>query len=325
MTIQQAKALALEQLASGSSPLLDAEVFLKWILKRDKTFLLFHRDGLLSPAQEQQFRSCIAKRAEGLPVAYITGTKEFFGLEFKVTPDVLIPKPDTEILVENALNFIEGKFRANPCKAVSVCDMCSGSGCVGISILNETERRNIIPKELLPRMTFADISGRTLETARQNANHLLSSRALSRISFVQTNLFESMENTRGGRFDIIVSNPPYIPYAETKELLKDGRNEPELALCGDIGADGTVSGCGDGLEIIRRLASQAQQFLRPQGILILEAGEYNAQKAKDTLDALGFTDTKLFLDLEGQLRNVSGTACAHKGKRTEKRDSCHTG
>lgn len=317
MTIQQAKEFAVRELASSPSALLDADVLLQWILQQDRTFVLFHRDTLLSPQQEQQFRACISKRAAGLPVAYITGKKEFFGLEFEVTQDVLIPKPDTEILVENALRFIEEKFRAHPAEILSVCDMCSGSGCVGISILAETERRNVIPKELLPRMTFADISRKTLEIARKNAERILSKNALSRTAFVQTNLFEGMGNSRCGLFDVIVSNPPYIPYKEAQELLKDGRSEPALALCGDIKADGTVSSCGDGLEIIRRLALQSQQFLNPQGILLLEAAEYNAQEAKSILDKAGFKDTALFFDLEGQLRNVSGTACRTERMRAE--------
>ncbi|WP_295796999.1 peptide chain release factor N(5)-glutamine methyltransferase [uncultured Treponema sp.] len=307
MTISQARKFALSELKSSLSPLLDADVILKWILKCDQTFILFHSETELSEPQKLLFCSSIEKRKTGLPVAYITGAKEFFGYNFEVDQNVLIPKPDTELLVENAVNFIEEKFHASSdCKILSVCDMCSGSGCVGVSILKFIEEKKIIPKQLLPKIIFADISKKTLDVAKKNSLRLLSKCAFEKTVFVQSNLFENLGCSRNGLFDVIVSNPPYIPYSQTVELLKDGRCEPSLALCGDIDLNGNLTNLDDGLEIIRNLIFQSVDFLNPGGILILETGEYNALQTKKIMENSKFKDVKIYKDLEGQFRNVSG-------------------
>ena len=307
MTISQARKFALSELKFSPSPILDADVILKWILKCDQTFILFHSETELSEPQKNIFCSSIEKRKTGLPVAYITGIKEFFGYDFEVAKNVLIPKPDTELLVENAVNFIEEKFHAaSDCKILSVCDMCSGSGCVGISILKFIEEKKIIPKSLLPKIIFADISKKTLDIAKKNSLRLLSEFAFEKTVFVQSNLFENLGQSRNGLFDVIVSNPPYIPYSQTVELLKDGRSEPSLALCGDIDLNGNLTNFDDGLEIIRNLIFQSVDFLNPGGILILETGEYNAFQTKKIMEDSEFKDVKIYKDLEGQFRNVSG-------------------
>lgn len=307
MTISQARKFALSELKFSPSPILDADVILKWILKCDQTFILFHSETELSEPQKNIFCSSIEKRKTGLPVAYITGIKEFFGYDFEVDKNVLIPKPDTELLVENAVNFIEEKFHAaSDCKILSVCDMCSGSGCVGISILKFIEEKKIIPKPLLPKIIFADISKKTLDIAKKNSLRLLSEFAFEKTVFVQSNLFENLGQSRNGLFDVIVSNPPYIPYSQTVELLKDGRSEPSLALCGDIDLNGNLTNFDDGLEIIRNLIFQSVDFLNPGGILILETGEYNAFQTKKIMEDSEFKDVKIYKDLEGQFRNVSG-------------------
>lgn len=307
MIISQARKFALSELKFSPSPILDADVILKWILKCDQTFILFHSETELSEQQKNIFCSSIEKRKTGLPVAYITGIKEFFGYDFEVDKNVLIPKPDTELLVENAVNFIEEKFHAaSDCKILSVCDMCSGSGCVGISILKFIEEKKIIPKSLLPKIIFADISKKTLDIAKKNSLRLLSEFAFEKTVFVQSNLFENLGQSRNGLFDVIVSNPPYIPYSQTVELLKDGRSEPSLALCGDIDLNGNLTNFDDGLEIIRNLIFQSVDFLNPGGILILETGEYNAFQTKKIMEDSEFKDVKIYKDLEGQFRNVSG-------------------
>lgn len=307
MTISQARKFALSELKFSPSPILDADVILKWILKCDQTFILFHSETELSEPQKNIFCSSIEKRKTGLPVAYITGIKEFFGYDFEVDKNVLIPRPDTELLVENAVNFIEEKFHAaSDCKILSVCDMCSGSGCVGISILKFIEEKKIIPKPLLPKIIFADISKKTLDIAKKNSLRLLSEFAFEKTVFVQSNLFENLGQSRNGLFDVIVSNPPYIPYSQTVELLKDGRSEPSLALCGDIDLNGNLTNFDDGLEIIRNLIFQSVDFLNPGGILILETGEYNAFQTKKIMEDSEFKDVKIYKDLEGQFRNVSG-------------------
>ncbi|MGN0729036.1 peptide chain release factor N(5)-glutamine methyltransferase [Treponema sp.] len=306
MTVSQARTFALSELKSSPSPLLDADVILKWILKCDETFILFHGEYELLQNQENIFRASLAKRKTGLPVAYITGIKEFFGYEFEVTQQVLIPKPDTEILVENAAAFITEMFsRYSGKKILSVCDMCTGSGCVGISILKFLAEKKIIPCAFLPEVSFVDISGAALSVAKKNSQRLLPLDVQDKTSFVQSNLFKSFAG-KDKIFDVIVSNPPYVPYSQTAELLKDGRSEPEIALCGDIDEDGRLTEKDDGLEVIRNLIRQAPAFLSPDGILVLETGEYNALETGRIMEKSGFKNIKIYKDLEGQFRNVSG-------------------
>ncbi len=307
MTIETIKKTCIAMIKDTSpSPVLDTEVIMMDVLGCDRTFLLFKKDTEISIESEEKIISGVEKRKTGLPVAYITGHKEFFGYDFTVTKDVLIPKPDTEILVENAISFIEEKQDAHPERMLSICDMCTGSGCVSISMLKFIEENGIIPKENLPIVTMADISKKALEVAKSNAEKLLSRHALDCVRFVQSNLFENFGFSRQGHFDMIVSNPPYVPHNESLELLSDGRSEPLLALDGDVDLEGNYSHTEDGLEVIRNLIAQSNDFLVKGGVLLLETGEYNAEKTKKLMEENGFLDTKLYQDLEGQLRNVSG-------------------
>lgn len=300
MTFQKFKQHAIKELTSSPSAALDADVLLQHFTNKDKTYILFHRDEELTDEQETVLKEAIEKRKTGLPVAYITGHKEFYGYDFFVTPDVLIPKPDTEILVENAIKFIKEKTEEKK-RALKVLDLCTGSGCIAVSILKFLKEEKIITTELLPDFILADISVNTLKIAEKNSERLLSDSA-KKIKFIETNLFNSINE----KFDIIVSNPPYVPALETDELLKDGRNEPRLALDGDVNIDGSPSGTTDGLELIRNLIIQSKAHFTKDGILILETGEYNAGKTESFMKQNGFSQTKLYRDLEGQLRNVSG-------------------
>lgn len=301
MTFQQFRQIAIKELSDSPSPSLDVEVLMQWVLNKDRTYILFHRDEKLSAEQEAILNDAVSKRKTGLPVAYITGHKEFFGYDFFVTLDVLIPKPDTEILVENTIEFIKKKT-AEEKHPLKVLDLCTGSGCVAVSILKSIEENKIIETELIPDFTLADISSKALEIAEKNSTRLLSDSSGKKVEFIKTNLFSSIEK----KYDIIVSNPPYVPCDETTELLKDGRSEPRLALDGDINIEGNNSGTTDGLEIIRNLIMQSKDHIKKNGILILETGEYNAEAAEDFMKKNGYSETKLYRDLEGQLRNVSG-------------------
>lgn len=303
MTVGQARLFGKESLLAFSpSPSLDADVFLCALLAWDKTRLIFHRDENLSEEVEEHFKAWINARKTGLPVAYITGHKEFYGYDFLVTPAVLIPKSDTEVLVEKGLDFIKEKRRANEKKILTICDMCTGSGCVGLSILAECIEKKIIPCEFIPALTLADISLAALEIARANAEKLLGPFFQKKVSLVHTNLFQSI----GQSFDIIVSNPPYVPWNETEELLKDGRSEPALALNGDIDLFGNPTGDCDGLGVMRNLVKEAKDHLFSNGLLLVEAGEYNAEMTEYLFRSAGFSDTHIYKDLSGQLRVISG-------------------
>ena len=301
MTFQQFKIQSIKELSGSPSPSLDVEVLMQWILKKDRSYILFHRDEKLSEEQESQLKKSISLRKTGLPIAYITGHKEFYGIDFMVSPDVLIPKPDTEVLVENSIEIIKC-LQDKSDHTLNILDMCTGSGCVAISII-KTLKDLQAPVESNPKFTLADISNKALDIARENARRILDPETLSKVTFVSTNLFKNLKDKS---FDLIVSNPPYVPCDQTTELLKDGRNEPRLALDGDIDIEGNPSGTKDGLEIIRNLVSQAKSHLTENGMLILETGEYNAMETACLMKKIGFRDVKTYVDLEGDLRNVSG-------------------
>lgn len=301
MTFQQFKIQSIKELSLSPSPSLDVEVLMQWILKKDRSYILFHRDEKLSEEQESQLKKSISLRKTGLPIAYITGHKEFYGIDFMVSPDVLIPKPDTEVLVENSIEIIRC-LQDKSDHTLNILDMCTGSGCVAISII-KTLKDLQSPGESNPKFTLADISNKALDIARENARRIIDPETLSKLTFVRTNLFKNLKDKS---FDLIVSNPPYVPCDQTTELLKDGRNEPRLALDGDIDIEGNPSGTKDGLEIIRNLVSQAKSHLTENGMLILETGEYNAMETACLMKKIGFRDVKTYVDLEGDLRNVSG-------------------
>lgn len=308
MTLQEFKKYGIERLKTKSpSPQLDLEVLLQYILNCDRTYLLLHSKDPLPQEKEAWLQEAIQKRMTGLPVAYITGHKEFYGYDFLVSPAVLIPKPDTEILVERALDLIIEKMEARPNQLLTICDMCTGSGCIGLSIMKSLIELYKIPLGQLPKITLIDISEQALEITQQNIEHLALPREFFRV--VRSNLFEQFSLTGGWTFDLILTNPPYIPHSLVDQLLQDGRNEPRLALDGDVSLTGdpayTEEGqkADDGLEIIRNLIPQAKEHLSPKGQILMETGEYNAKAAACIAQDHGFK-TKIHTDLEGQLRLV---------------------
>lgn len=311
MTLQELKSKIIEKLSKTSpSPKLDAEVLLSHCLGFSKTELLLKRDYEIPSEKEAWLRDATARRATGLPIAYITGHKEFYGYDFIVSPDVLIPKPDTEILVEHAVDVILSKMDARGENLLTVCDMCTGSGCIAIAVAKTLLEDERVAPDQLPKFTLADISEPALDIARRNAAALLSKHGnlvMSRFNFVRTNLFDAI--TDAIKYDVILSNPPYIPHTMVDELLRDGRSEPRLALDGDITLQGDRAFADDGqtkddgLEIIRNLIPQAQAHLAPRGTVLMETGEYNAEAAAALAAAAGF-NTEIHRDLEGQLRVV---------------------
>jgi len=310
VTLQEAKKEIVKKIkASSASPELDADVLLQALLEKDKTFVLLNRDIELTAEQKARLDEWTAARAKGLPVAYITGHKEFYGLDFYVSQSVLIPKPDTEILVARAVelladrideNFLTPKISGGGGPNLSVCDMCAGSGCVALSVLRALVDDERVDLERLPTFVMADISAAALEVAQKNARALLSPDELKKVKFVQSNLFDNIPF----RFDVILSNPPYIPHDQARELLSDGRGEPLLALDGDINEVGDFSGTADGLAVFRRMALEAQRHLNRGGDFLCETGEYNADAAAEFLSSNGYVDVGIELDLEGQKRVV---------------------
>ena len=288
-----------------SSLMLDADVLLQHFLNKPRAWLFAHDDADISPIRET-FCAAVERRSTGLPIAYITGEKDFWGLAFKVSPDVLIPKPDTELLVERSLAVIKEKAEAlrPPEQTLYLLDPCTGSGCVAISILYTLEAegiRNIV-------CVAVDISPAALAIARLNAERLLSAEAQRRLCFIEGDM-RSLPETIGGvsqplsvskllRFDLIAANPPYVPSDLTQELLKDGRSEPALAL----------DGGSDGLDFIRILTNNTRTVLNRNGVLLSEVGEYHAQAARRLFENTGFSNVRIRQDLAGKDRLIEGVS-----------------
>ncbi|MBQ0002329.1 MAG: peptide chain release factor N(5)-glutamine methyltransferase [Treponema sp.] len=343
MTLQTIKKNTVKVLEASGSPSasLDTDCLLQFFLKKDKTFILTHHDLELSETQISDFNALVQKRKTGFPIAYITGVKEFFGYDFFVTPDVLIPKPDTEILVEDAVNeimefynakinlkdnissngYLNNKDIADNFRVIKIADICSGSGCIGLSVLKSLEEK-ITDKNIFD-LTMTDLSDKALEVTKKNAESLFE-KDFSKIKFLNGDLLCGQSG-----FDFILSNPPYVPHEMTEDLLRDGRSEPRLALDGDKDCgkycgeeqkrDERNSTCknnfdlkevpfntNDGLAIIRRLIPLAYDALNDGGSFLMECGEYQTRKVKLLFEDAGFSDVKILCDLSGQERVVKG-------------------
>ena len=327
MTIKSARDEAIKKLTNSPTAPLDADLILSHTIKCSKSFLLAHRNDDLTAAQYGAFMSAIEKRKTGLALAYITGHKEFYKLDFIVTQDVLVPKPDTETLVEKAVESIKeivrnktsstakaertaeaAKKNAEAAKqnegrqtddTLRIADICTGSGCVGIAAARELNECGIFCE-----LTLTDISLRALEVAKQNASRLLTKAQFERTAFISGDLLNAL--SPGALFDAILANPPYVPSDEVTELLKDGRGEPALALDGDADSALGTRESSDGLAITRRLAAQAYEHLAQGGMLFLESGEYNAKGAAFLMKKAGFIRVETHCDLSGRPRVTTG-------------------
>lgn len=257
----------------GSTSGLDAQVLLAHCIGRDRQFLYAHPEEELSGADEERFRLMVARRMEGEPVAYITGQKEFWSLTFEVTPDVLIPRPDTEILVEEVLKLFKREAE------VRILEIGTGSGAISVALASALQRASI---------TATDFSSNALAVAARNA---LNNNVGERISFVCGDLFEPAV----GMYDIIVSNPPYISEGEFALLAPEVREyEPRRALV--AGPEGT--------EIHRRLVQGAGRFLRRGGWLAMELGAGQRGALEKMLYNSDYCDIVFHRDYAGVERAV---------------------
>ena len=248
---------------------LDAEVLLSHVLGQERIYLYVHFDEPMEQAELGKFREYVKKRAQHVPVAYIIGEKEFMGLSFKVTPDTLIPRPDTEILVENVLaNLAEDE-------TVQIVDIGTGSGAIILSLLAN------LPKA---RGKTVDIAVKAVEVAKENAVRL---QVADRCEFLVGDLFAPLQDSK---FDVIVSNPPYIPQKDIATLEADVRAyEPVSAL-----TDG-----GDGLSYYRRLLAEGKRYLKENGFIALEIGIHQAQAVKRIALDNGWRNIKIIKDYAG--------------------------
>jgi release factor glutamine methyltransferase len=259
------------------NPRLDADVLLAFALGENRVKLIIDRDRPLSQGDLGRFRELVRRRRAHEPVAYLTGTKEFYGRPFRVDGRVLIPRPDTEALVDAALARTTH---------VSMClralDLCTGSGCVGVTLARERPTS---------RVHLTDTSDAALAVARENAQRL----GAYNVSFARADLLDGLDPAI--RFDAIVANPPYVPSAEIQGLARDIQDyEPRTAL----------DGGDDGLELIRRIIERAPALLRPRGTLALEVGAGQAASVSECFVARGFDAVARTKDYAGIERVVAG-------------------
>jgi release factor glutamine methyltransferase len=286
-----AAACAVFKTAGIDTPSLDASLLLAHVLKISRASAAALGTEPLSQENLNEFLALVERRQKGECAAYIIGKKEFRCLEFSVNPSVLVPRPDTETLVEAAISVINeqikisnekaGSYDVSSANSIRVLDLCTGSGAVAVSLKNEMPCLEV---------HASDISGEALETAKENARRLLGE---NQIHFYHSDLCDALPRSL---FSLIVSNPPYIPSGEIQTLSAEVQNEPRLAL------DGGKAG----LEIISRIIDSTPDFLKRGGFLLLEADPRQMEKIASVLAGKGFYDIKLFKDLSGRERVIGG-------------------
>ena len=276
--------------AGVEEPRREAASLLTHATARDRAFLFTHDDERVAGEELARFRRAVARRAAGEPAQYITGRQEFYGLEFEVTPDVLIPRPETELLVETALELLKDE------RAPLVCDVGTGSGCVAVALLHELKDA---------RAVALDISPPALSVAARNAaRHGVA----DRLALLRSDCFDALRaNVRhtdahdadaheaGARFHVVVSNPPYIPERDLDGLQREVRDhEPRPALTPG----------GDGLGVIRRLVAESPDFLLPGGHLLFEIGHDQHAQVTELINPRVWTKLDTRRDLQGIPRAV---------------------
>ncbi len=253
----------------SESPRLDAEILLAHARGCRRIDLYTRYDETLTDEQRTTMRDLVQRRAKHEPVAYLVGKREFYNLDFRVTADVLIPRPDTETLVMELLAAIEAV------KEPRVLDLGTGSGCIAVSIAKNREDAIV---------TAIDLSEKALEVARGNAE---SNGVAGRMEFLRGDLFAPL--SRGALFDAVASNPPYVRSDEMESLQPDARlHEPH----------GALDGGPEGLDVTKRVVAEAPEFLKPGGVIMIEIGHQQADAVRGLLESRGdFADVRIIRDL----------------------------
>ena len=268
-------------LANISDAKVDAWMLFEMACKVDRNFYYLHMDEDITAEQQKEYEIALKKRAEHIPLQYITGEQEFMGLKFKVNSNVLIPRQDTEVLVEEALKRIQPGMRVLEVvePGMRVLDMCTGSGCIAVSIA-----KNVPHIE----MHAVDISKQALNVAKDNAK-------LNEVSveFERSDLFDHV----AGKYDVIVSNPPYIPTSEIPKLM------PEVGSFESVEA---LDGKEDGLYFYRKIIAECKDYLNPDGMIFFEIGYEQGADVSALLQEAGFSQVAVVKDLAHLDRVVFG-------------------
>ncbi len=272
--IQSALAEAVSKLENSDSAELDAALLLSYVLNKPRTHLVAWPEKLLNTSQYQQFQSLLLKRIEGVPVAYILGEKEFWSRSFAVSNAVLIPRPETELLIELVLSELEQR------SGVKLLDLGTGSGVLAITLALEMPGSEV---------WATDKSVEALEIAKINAADL----GADQICFIESSWFSEIGSLQ---FDMIVSNPPYIPESDLAELQKELMYEPEMALTSGL----------SGLKDIKQILLEAKAFLIPGGVILLEHGFDQSMPVQELMVQNGYHEIKTSYDLSGLPRVTQG-------------------
>ncbi len=268
-TVDEALKGARGRFTTSDSPALDAELLLAHALGRNRTWLHAWPEVRLDPPSLERFDELVARRAAGEPIAHLLGEREFRSLAFEITPDVLIPRPETETLVDAVLAHLQAHALQRP----AILDMGTGSGCIAASLARERPDSHVVA---------ADAGADALAVARRNAGR----HGLTNIEFVQGRWFRPLGRRR---FDVIVSNPPYVRSDDPHLRQGDVRFEPIEAL----------DGGADGLDALREIAAAAPHYLKPGGLVAVEHGHDQAGDVAALFRAEGLTDIELLHDTAG--------------------------
>lgn len=271
MNIAEALSSCSAELAENDVPNArqDAIQLVGFATGRAKTYLIAHPETELTAEQVSRLQELTRRRASREPLQYVIGQQEFYRLMFEVTPDVLIPRPETEILVERAIGFLSN--RTSP----RFCEIGTGSGCIAISVLHEVANASAVA---------CDVSGKAIDVAGRNANR---NGVAGRLELIMSDVFNSFPATK---FDAVLSNPPYVPEIDLATLQPEVRDhEPEVAL----------SPGGDGLSVIERLINEAPRFLKTDGMLLIEMGFNQSGRVGEMVDDSVWADINFLPDLQG--------------------------
>lgn len=275
MTIKDALTEAINLLKKSNieNPIQQAKIVLASVLQKGKEYILINENEVLLNEIYNEFIAKIEKLQKGIPLQYITHIQEFMEMDFYVDENVLIPQPDTEILVEEVLSIIEKQ------ESLSVLDMCTGSGAIAVSIAKNTNNCKVYA---------VDISNTALEVAKKNA---IRNEVDEKIEFINSNMFEKLDINK--KFDIIVSNPPYIETDTIKQLDIQVQNEPKIALDGGF----------DGLDFYRNILANSKKYLKENGTIAMEIG-YNQGESVIDLFKTQYENVYCKKDLAGNDRVI---------------------
>ncbi len=280
MRIDAALAWAIKQLEGGESPSVDANVLLSHILNKSQAYLFTWPDNVISDNDKVRFEHMIARRKNGEPVAYIIGKRDFWTLTLETSSHTLIPRPDTEVVVEQVLHQVKANHDANKQAELSICDLGTGTGAIALALASELPESNVVGVDFIEEAVLL---------ASRNAT----SNRISNARFVQSDWFSSLG---GQQFDVIVSNPPYIDETSPYLLVGDVRFEPISALTAK----------DDGLADIKHIICLAPKYLKSGGLIAFEHGFDQAAKVQVLLHNAGFSQIHSIKDYGGNDRVTFG-------------------